>query len=162
MRDTRMAGDEERKVVVGVRLGHGANGMPLKFRWYLHGDPIGREGRIELNEGDIYIMSEKAVGFDTFKEPHVPTLRHAAGKDAYFKSEAAQPVIILSGGSTGIPPAAAPSLLELAQGALQMAFERRGDALLAESVDQRSALNGIELPSAEEQWNTIFDAQVDP
>ena len=73
-------GDAERKITVGARFGSGANGVPLKFTWYKHGRPIGYEGRIELNQGDVYIMSEKAVGSD-FKRRSILTLRHAAGKD---------------------------------------------------------------------------------
>ena len=74
-------GDSERKLVVGVRVGPGADGMPLKFQWYKDGAPVGQEARIELNAGDIYIMSEKAVGFD-WKKKKILTLRHAAGKDS--------------------------------------------------------------------------------
>ena len=33
-----------------------------------------------LNSGDVYIMSDKAVGFD-WKRSSLLTLRHAAGKD---------------------------------------------------------------------------------
>lgn len=73
-------GDAERKIVVGVRLGKGADGMPLKFQWYHHGLPVGEEQRIHLNAKDIYIMSEKAVGTD-WKKKSIHTLRHAAGKD---------------------------------------------------------------------------------
>ena len=73
-------GDLERKLVVGVRVGPGANGMPLKFQWYKGGHPIGRTGLLKLNAGDMYIMSEKAVGFD-WKKKKILTLRHAAGKD---------------------------------------------------------------------------------
>jgi hypothetical protein len=73
-------GDAERKLVVGVRFGSGAAGMPLKYQWYKNGDPIGYEGRIELFPGDVYFMSEKAVGFD-FKRTSILTLRHAAGKE---------------------------------------------------------------------------------
>ena len=72
-------GDLERKLVVGVRVGPGANGMPLKFQRYKGGHPIGRTGLLKLNAGDMYIMSEKAVGFDWKKK--ILTLRHAAGKD---------------------------------------------------------------------------------
>ena len=74
-------GDEERKIVVGARFGYGANGFPLKFHWYKNGHPVGSEGHIKLNSGDVYIMSEKAVGFDTFKCPWILTLRHAASKE---------------------------------------------------------------------------------
>ena len=65
---------------MGVRLGPGAHGMPLKYQWYQNHRAVGRTGRIMLNPGDIYIMSEKAVGFD-WKRSSILTLRHAAGKD---------------------------------------------------------------------------------
>ena len=45
--------------VIGVRLGPGANGMPLKLQWYQHHKAVGRQAKIELNAGDIYISSEK-------------------------------------------------------------------------------------------------------
>ena len=74
-------GDEERRIVVGARFGYGANGFLLKFQWYKDKMPIGKEGRIVLMAGDVYIMSEKAVGFDTYQNQWIPTLRHGAGKD---------------------------------------------------------------------------------
>lgn len=71
--------DLERKLVVGMRVGPGANGMPLLYQWFHRDEPVGREARIVLDSGDIYIMSEKAVGFD-WKLRSKYTLRHAAGK----------------------------------------------------------------------------------
>ena len=41
-----------------------------------------RESKIELNDGDMYVMSEKSVGFDWLKKV-VPTLRHATGCDKF-------------------------------------------------------------------------------
>jgi len=75
-------GDRERKMVVGVRLGPGAKGMPLKFLWFFDSKPVGAEGRLLLDAGDVYFMSEKAVGFDWLTKNHL-TLRHAAGVDKY-------------------------------------------------------------------------------
>mmetsp|Transcript_14476 Transcript_14476/g.38488 ORF Transcript_14476/g.38488 Transcript_14476/m.38488 type:complete len:189 (+) Transcript_14476:2-568(+) len=76
-------GDRERKIVEGVRLGPGANGMPLKFMWFRDSTPVGDEGRITiLNAGDVYFMSEKAVGTDWLTKKNL-TLRHAAGADVY-------------------------------------------------------------------------------
>ena len=72
-------GDLERKLVVGMRVGPGANGMPLKYQWFHRSSPVGREAQIVLDSGDLYMMSEKAVGFD-WKLPSKYTLRHAAGK----------------------------------------------------------------------------------
>jgi len=68
--------------VVGGRFGKGSNGVPLRFRWHKNYAPIGSEGHIPLNAGDLYFMSEKAVGFDC-EDPSILTLRHAAGKDTF-------------------------------------------------------------------------------
>jgi len=75
-------GDRERKMVAGVRLGLAADGMPLKFMWFRDSKLVGAEGRILLNAGDVYFMSEKAVGFDWLTKKEL-TLRHAAGAENY-------------------------------------------------------------------------------
>ncbi|SRR6266496_4719818 len=74
-------GDSERKIVIAIRLG---NSFPLRYQWYLLGDPIGNYVDIYLNAGDIYIMSEKSVGSD-WKTKKIPTLRHAAGCEDYIE-----------------------------------------------------------------------------
>ena len=74
-------GDTERRIVVGCRLGAS---MPLHYQWYLDNKPIGENIEITLNHGDIYLMSEKAVGFD-WKRKVIPTLRHAAGSVKFTK-----------------------------------------------------------------------------
>jgi len=68
-------GDSERKKVIGVRLG---DTFPFYFQWYQHSEPISEKIKFELNHGDIYCMSEKAVGND-WKRRTIKTLRHAAG-----------------------------------------------------------------------------------
>jgi len=73
-------GDNERKIVVCARLG--AN-IPLHYQWFYKGKPIGDRIIAPLNAGDIYIMSDKAVGND-WKERNIPTLRHAAGCEKYL------------------------------------------------------------------------------
>lgn len=79
-------GDKERKIVVGVRSGPGADGFPLKFQWYRNHEPVGDTGYLPLNRGDIYLMSEKAVGTDWHETKHgLLTLRHAAGKKSALK-----------------------------------------------------------------------------
>jgi hypothetical protein len=83
-------GDEERKIAIGARFGYGANDFPLKFQWYMKGKPIGCEGKVELHAGDVYIMSEKAVGYDTWAKPWIPTLRHSAGKTTGTKRKASE------------------------------------------------------------------------
>ena len=68
-------GDAERKKVFAVRMGES---MPLFFQWFQRSMPIGDPIKLELNDGDMYMMSEKAVGFDWLKKV-IPTLRHSTG-----------------------------------------------------------------------------------
>jgi hypothetical protein len=72
-------GDSERRKVIGLRLGAD---LPLYYQWYKSGNPVGQKISINLSGGDIYIMSEKAVGTD-WKKKNIYTLRHAAGSDKY-------------------------------------------------------------------------------
>lgn len=72
-------GDAERRKVVAVRMGAS---IPLYYQWYRHSEPVGLPFELTLNDGDMYIMSEKAVGFDWLKK-NVGTLRHATGCSKY-------------------------------------------------------------------------------
>lgn len=72
-------GDTERRIVIGVRLGAT---MPICFQWYFQNQRVGKKMTLNLNHGDFYIMSEKAVGFD-WKRSSIFTLRHSAGCDKY-------------------------------------------------------------------------------
>ena len=74
-------GDAERKLAAGARFGPGVKCMPFKMQWFHKGVPVGKEARIELDAGDIYILSDKAVGYD-WKSWSALTLRHSAGKDS--------------------------------------------------------------------------------
>jgi len=74
-------GDTERRLVIGVRLGPASVEMPLRFQWYNWSKPISDETVIPLSHGDIYVMSNKATGFD-WKCRSKTTLRHGAGKKA--------------------------------------------------------------------------------
>ncbi len=76
-------GDGERKVVIGVRLGQT---IPLHYQWFLKSRPIGKRIEFDLNDGDIYFMSQKAVGTD-WKRKIMPTLRHAAGAKKYLTTK---------------------------------------------------------------------------
>lgn len=77
-------GDSERRKVIGVRLGNTPDSLPLHYQWYLRGEPVFERIILNLNAGDIYIMSEKAVGTD-WKKRVVYTVRHATGCDKYVK-----------------------------------------------------------------------------
>jgi hypothetical protein len=68
-------GDGERRKVFAVRMGET---MPLYFKWFQNSQSVGEPFELVLNDGDMYIMSEKAVGFDWLKKK-TPTLRHSTG-----------------------------------------------------------------------------------
>jgi hypothetical protein len=68
-------GDTERRKVIGVRLGAS---LDMYWTWFKDGAPIGAPNKINLHSGDIYVMSEKAVGSD-WKKRGIYTLRHATG-----------------------------------------------------------------------------------
>lgn len=74
-------GDTERKIVICARLGAT---IPLHYQWYYRFKPVGDRIKLQLNHGDIYIMSSKAVGTD-WKRSSILTLRHAAGAKKYIK-----------------------------------------------------------------------------
>lgn len=69
-------GDSERVKVIAMRLGYVS--MPIHFQWFYKRKPIGKRITIPLEPGDMYVMSEKAVGTD-WKRQVIPTLRHATG-----------------------------------------------------------------------------------
>lgn len=73
-------GDAERRKVIGVRLGQS---VPLHYQWHHRSKPIGDRGGLMLGHGDMYVMSEKAVGKD-WKSHSLITLRHAAGADEFL------------------------------------------------------------------------------
>ena len=72
-------GDTERRKVAAVRLGCE---MPIFWQWYQGSKPVGSKMGLKLGGGDLYFMSEKAVGTD-WKESSKLTLRHAAGCSDY-------------------------------------------------------------------------------
>ena len=66
-------GDAERKKVIAVRLGAE---IPLHYQWFRKHKAVGERGIFNLQNGDIYAMSEKATGFD-WKKSSIYTLRHS-------------------------------------------------------------------------------------
>ncbi len=76
-------GDSERRIVVALRLG---TPIPLHYQWFHRGSPVGTRVALALDHGDLYAMSEKAVGYD-WKRPSIPTLRHAAGARSYLTTK---------------------------------------------------------------------------
>ena len=74
-------GDTERVIVICITIGGGGD-YPMRWQWFKGGMPIGKHIDIKLNDGDVYIMSEKAVGSD-WKLSSLYTLRHSAGAEKY-------------------------------------------------------------------------------
>ena len=75
-------GDTERRKVIAVRLG--TNSTPLHYQWYKNNETVGEQIIINVDGGDMYIMSEKAVGTD-WKKKSIYTLRHATGSSKFTK-----------------------------------------------------------------------------
>jgi len=75
-------GDAERKIVICVSLG---DSSVLRYCWRKPGNSLlfGKPIDITVNHGDIYIMSEKATGFD-WKYRSKYRLVHAAGYKTYL------------------------------------------------------------------------------
>ncbi len=73
-------GDTERVVVICISIG--CDNYPMRWQWFKDGMPVGKPIDIFLNCGDVYIMSEKAVGAD-WKKKSKYTLRHSAGAKKY-------------------------------------------------------------------------------
>lgn len=74
-------GDAERRRVVGVRLGAP---LPFHYQWFRKSKPVGERGELIFEDGDLYVMSEKAVGTDWMSK-NILTLRHAAGAEKFLK-----------------------------------------------------------------------------
>lgn len=74
-------GDSERRIVVCIRLGRD---NPLCYYWYIRGVRVSNRITLNIKNGDIYIMSSKAVGTD-WKKSSILTLRHAAGCEKFIK-----------------------------------------------------------------------------
>jgi len=73
-------GDTERVIVICISIG--CDNYPMRWQWFKDRMPLGEPIDIALNCGDVYIMSEKAVGSD-WKLSSKYTVRHAAGADKY-------------------------------------------------------------------------------
>ena len=73
-------GDAERRKVVCICIG-GVD-YCMKWQWFYKHRPLNNEPfEVFLNSGDIYIMSEEAVG-QRWKSSSIYTLRHCAGPDS--------------------------------------------------------------------------------
>lgn len=74
-------GDTERRKVICLSLGQ--DNYPMQWVWFHKSKPISDPFKVELNSGDVYIMTETAVGTD-WKCSSLITMRHAAGSKKYL------------------------------------------------------------------------------
>jgi hypothetical protein len=77
-------GDKERTRVFALSIG-GYN-YPMVWVLFHRNKPITEPEKIYINSGDMYIMSEMAVG-QTWRCSSMPTWRHAAGHPKYISLE---------------------------------------------------------------------------
>ena len=73
-------GDAERRKVIALSLGGSST---MVWSWFHNSKPVGTPYTFHLHGGDVYIMSEKAVGHDWKKRSRI-TMRHAAGAKKYI------------------------------------------------------------------------------
>ena len=78
-------GDSERKVVICLSLG---KPTVLRYHWRLPGSSEHTLQPIDINigHGDVYVMSEKATGYDWSMRSKVRVV-HAAGSSKYTASK---------------------------------------------------------------------------
>jgi hypothetical protein len=74
-------GDSERRKVLAIRLG---GSLDIHYQWFKDCSPVGKKVIVPLYGGDLYIMSEKAVGTD-WKKKKIYTVRHATGCEKFLK-----------------------------------------------------------------------------
>ena len=74
-------GDTERVIVACCRVGAS---NPIKFGYFHKGLHIGESLECMINGGDLYFMSEEAVGTN-WRSYNRYTIRHAAGSPKYLK-----------------------------------------------------------------------------
>lgn len=61
-------GDTERRKVLAIRLG---GSLDIHYQWYKDSESVGKRVIVPLNGGDLYMMSEKAVGTDWKKKEDI-------------------------------------------------------------------------------------------
>lgn len=80
-------GDTERRKVIALRLEEEKDGvMPICYNWFYKGEAVGQKLVLQIGNGDLYVMSEKATGND-WKKRNKYTLRHAAGAKKYINQK---------------------------------------------------------------------------
>ena len=71
-------GDTERDINVIIRYGVAPHTRPLNCQWYFDCCPVGAGMKLPMLEGQVMVMSRKALGTD-YPTRLIPTVRHAVG-----------------------------------------------------------------------------------
>ena len=106
--------------------------------------PVGGEGCIELNAGDLYISSEKAVGTD-WKKKSIITLRHAAGKESCAYARSTQITSVTKGKEPDVV-VLKPSAMDGATSTAGAAFNSAPPSSTREGFDSCNRMIGCMLP----------------
>ena len=78
-------GDTERCNVIGVRFG---DAMCLKLAWFQWSKQVTDPFEFDFKHGDVYVLSEKAVGYDwRYTKGGIMTLRHCAGVGSFVEDK---------------------------------------------------------------------------
>ena len=81
-------GDAERRIVICIRLmeNEGAS-TPMHFQYFWQWKAVGKRLKMPLNAGDVYIMSEGAVGTEWLKKSLEVIPRHCTGAPKFTKDK---------------------------------------------------------------------------
>ena len=81
-------GDAERRIVACIRLmADEGETMPMHFQYFWQWKQIGKRLIMPLNAGDLYVMSEEAVGTEWLKKSLEIIPRHSTGAKKYTKDK---------------------------------------------------------------------------
>jgi hypothetical protein len=81
-------GDAERRIVACIRLmPEEGETMPMHFHYFWQWKQVGKRLVMDLNAGDLYVMSEEAVGSDWLKKSLEIIPRHATGANKFTKDK---------------------------------------------------------------------------
>ena len=81
-------GDAERRIVMCIRLMEKEGKcMPMHFNYFWQWKQVGKRLIIPLDAGDLYVMSEGAVGTDWLKKQLEIIPRHCTGAKKYTKDK---------------------------------------------------------------------------
>ena len=129
-------GDSERVKVVAIRIGHAA--APIYYQWFYKSKPVQERVEIPLDAGDMYVMSEKAVGAD-WKKSSIYTLRHATGCSKYTDVDSVANAELLDAAPSAVAvPSAAAAAVPSASAAPSVAVPSAAAAAVPSAASSKA------------------------